>query len=110
MKTKLFFKKINDQSLCFSIKEKSEDKRSVTLIIPHLVSPFGYCSVELVKTLTGVNVKEEGTERILTRLDRMSLDSAEEIWPSLLLLASSAYIQGNEDEINSYARDVASMC
>ena len=92
MQTKLFFKKIIDQYLCFSIKEKSEDKRTITLITPHLLLPYGYVSVDISKTLTGINVKEEGTDRILTRLDCVSLEIAEEIWPSLLLLASLAYI------------------
>ena len=110
MQTKLFFKKINDQRLCFSIKEKSEDKKTITLIFPHLVLPFGYVSVDLVKTLTGINVKEEGTDRILMGLDHKSLDAAEELWPSFLLLASLAYVEGYQDEINSYARNVAAMC
>ena len=109
MRTKLFFNKINDQSLCFSIIEKSEDKRTVTLITPHLLLTYGFVSVDLVKTITGINVKESGTDRILTRLDRMSLDSAEDIWPSLLLLSSESYKQGDEDCKDSYAKDVATM-
>jgi hypothetical protein len=75
---------------------RQEGKR-VSLVRPaHLPLPYSYCSVEVFRAGSGVNVCDPDSKRELLHL-ACTLEDFEEVWAGLLPIFSASYVEGDSD-------------